>query len=254
MEIKHLQPGDTFILANERWHILAINPLNSHVLVESIESIFSGCFNNSGNNIWSTSPLTAQLEDYLNTVLLQREPSLDHFILPMIRDLTALDGRVDYGSCVNMITLLTAQEYMHCKKDIKNTSFARLLITPCTTAEGGSDVDVTYVTTEGDIACADVDSRFMIHPVLCLHPDTPIVECRLDEDAESFDSECILRCLNEISTHVGKESVVMEKEKNAQRVNPQTHIAAIDKDICMQRTGDSLWELERYANLRGSIQ
>lgn len=175
MRLGQLKPGDIFKLENERWVVLSINPNNHNVLVEAYSPVFAASFSDSeSDNRWNTSDLVKSLQMYLKESILDRAPHLTPYIVPIHRDLTAFDGRVDYGGCTDNITLLTAAEYAQLKDILAYDPCERLLITPCTTEEGGSDVDIVFVDVAGNFDFADINKVFWIKPVMCIQPDMEI--------------------------------------------------------------------------------
>ena len=76
--------------------------------------LFGGCVDEDNLNNWATSTLRQKLMevigDYIDTSAL----------VPFDRDLTTDDGQLKYGSCTDVVSLLTCNEYRKYREFIPN--------------------------------------------------------------------------------------------------------------------------------------
>lgn len=76
--------------------------------------LFEDCFDKDDQNNWETSTLREKLmkviEDYIDKSAL----------VPFDRDLTTDDGQLKYGSCTDVVSLLTCNEYRKYREFIPN--------------------------------------------------------------------------------------------------------------------------------------
>ena len=146
-------------------------------------------------------------------------------ILPMVRDLTSLDGLDDYGCCIDVVSLLTAAEYAKYHRILGTESLYPgwwHLVTPYSAPSNRDSYDICCVGCEGSVVAGNCDFSVGIRPVLNLNSsilvrrtemfatdikqavdETPtddvveVVRCkncqyfRPYEEVEDFDGECI---------------------------------------------------------------
>ena len=145
MEVKlnALRRGDTFALAGINWKVLKeLEPAHSgavqNYFCEAAEDIFQAPFDENGNNNW-------------NNASLKEHPGILEFIVPTYRDLTADDGLTDYGSCLDKVTMLTADEYRETRDLHPAPEHWRWLITPDGTPASSGTSFVRYVNSDGSL-------------------------------------------------------------------------------------------------------
>lgn len=106
VELSTLNPGEKFMIGNERFIVLEHTFDGTRVIAENFaysEMAFGE------NSDWKESDIRRVLHDeYLQKIAYFVG---EDNIIPMIRDLTSLDGLDDYNSCTDKISMLTAAEY-----------------------------------------------------------------------------------------------------------------------------------------------
>lgn len=107
VKLSTLKPGDEFKLGDEVFIVLEHTDDGTRVI--SKEFAYSNIKFGDCNN-WKKSIIRIKL---LGQEYYQKISSIvgKDNIIPMIRDLTSLDGLDDYDSCIDVISLLTAAEY-----------------------------------------------------------------------------------------------------------------------------------------------
>ena len=132
-----LKIGDTFNLATIEWKIL--DKTNDGYFCIANSSIGDMKFDSRSND-WSKS----KLREYLNNDLLEKikdEIGVGN-ILPLGRDLISLDGIDEYEDTVELISLLTVDEYRKYRKLLPNTGEWWWLCTPWSTKSNGYESSV----------------------------------------------------------------------------------------------------------------
>ena len=106
VELSTLNPGEKFMIGNERFIVLEHTFDGVRVITENFaysEMVFGE------NSDWKESDIRRVLHDeYLQKIAYFVG---EDNIIPMIRDLTSMDGLDDYNSCTDKISMLTAAEY-----------------------------------------------------------------------------------------------------------------------------------------------
>ena len=162
-----------------------------YTLVEAAEDLCKAAFDNGGCNDWRTASLRKYLhEDYLPK-LLESFPELKDAAVTFLRDLTADDGLKDYGTCVDTVSLLTADEYK-ANRDIymDPPGTWRWLITPDSTPSGGGSSFARVVNTGGTLydsgACYGSGG---VRPALYLKSGLLVSVEGVDEDKDELTPE-----------------------------------------------------------------
>ena len=162
-----------------------------YTLVEAAEDLCKAAFDNGGCNDWRVSSLRKYLhEDYLPE-LLESFPELKYGAVTFLRDLTADDGLKDYGTCVDTVSLLTAEEYK-ANRDIymDPPGTWRWLITPDSTPSGGGAAFARNVVSVGTLSYSDAYiGSGGVRPVLYLKSDLLVSVEGVDEDKDELTPE-----------------------------------------------------------------
>lgn len=162
-----------------------------YTLVEAAEDLCKAAFDNGGCNDWRVSSLRKYLhEDYLPE-LLESFPELKYGAVTFLRDLTADDGLKDYGTCVDTVSLLTAEEYK-ANRDIymDPPGTWRWLITPDSTPSGGGAAFARYVYSDGALSSSYAcNGNRGVRPVLYLKSDLLVSVDGVDEDKDELTPE-----------------------------------------------------------------
>ena len=162
-----LEPGTEFTVGTEKFILLEVDGASARV-------ISKGFYENRAefgeNSDWKESRIRARL----NTDYLARIADLvgAENIIPMQRDLTSLDGLDDYGSCEDMVSLLTAAEYAKYHRILGvNFRYSHWwwLITPATTPSNGYPRYVCCVDVDGIVNWGVCGNGCAVRPFFTLN-------------------------------------------------------------------------------------
>ena len=158
-----LKIGDTFNLATIEWKILG--KTNDGYFCIANSSIGDMKFDLCSND-WSKS----KLREYLNNDLLEKikDEIGGGNILPLGRNLLSLDGIDEYEDTVELISLLTVDEYRKYRKLLPNTGEWWWTITPWSTKSNGYESRVAVVASGGYISGDGCRYDFGVRPVCIL--------------------------------------------------------------------------------------
>ncbi len=136
--------GDTFELAGSTWMVLDINEKGYYCLANGIKDMK---FDKDSND-WKSS----SLRKYLNGEYLEKicDSVGSENIVSFERDLISLDGRNDYGTCEDKVSLLTFDEYRKYREVIELNEYWWLL-TPWGVKRDGYESCVAVVFPSGCI-------------------------------------------------------------------------------------------------------
>ena len=176
-KLEAFQRGSTFDLTGINWKVLHVDPpaypnAPANYFCEATEDLFQAAFDEDGNNDWKGASLREQLNGSFLEELIEKCPELADAIVPTYRDLTADDGLKDYGSCLDKVTMLTADEYRATRDLHPAPEHWRWLITPDGTPASSGTSYVRFVYSDGglDSGGACYGSRG-VRPALTLKSD-----------------------------------------------------------------------------------
>ena len=158
-----LKIGDTFNLATIEWKIL--DKTNAGYFCIANSSIGDMKFDSRSND-WSKS----KLREYLNNDLLEKikdEIGVGN-ILPLGRNLLSLDGIDEYEDTVELISLLTVDEYRKYRKLLPNTGDWWWTVTPWSTKSNGYESSVAVVAPDGYVSGGSCYGYNGVRPVCIL--------------------------------------------------------------------------------------
>ena len=164
---------------------------DGYTLVEAAVDLCNAPFDKGGNNDWRYSSLRTWLNGCYLDKLLEDFPKLKDAAVTFQRDLTADDGLKDYGTCVDTVSMLTADEYRE-NRDIymDPPGTWRWLITPDSTPSGGGSSFARSVDSGGTL---NNDHAFYgrggVRPVLYLKSDLLVSVEGVDEDKDELTPE-----------------------------------------------------------------
>lgn len=191
-KLNTLERGATFTLAGIEWLVLGVQPKaypnsNDHYFVEATRDLFQAPFDEDGNNNWNNASLRERLNGPFLDELVEECPALADAIVPLYRDLTADDGLKDYGSCLDKVTILTADEYRQTRDLHPAQGGWRWLITPDGTPASSGTAFVRGVVSDGSLSGDDAyDGYRGVRPALLLKSDILVsIPCGDDEDAKA---------------------------------------------------------------------
>lgn len=153
-KLENLGRGAIFALAGIEWKVICVKDDRgpSRRFVEATKSIGQHAFDKDNRNDWSKSSLRTWLNTEFLEKLEQNAPGIKDYIIPTLRDLTTDDGLQDYGSCVDQVTMLTAQEYRETRDLHPAPEEWRWLITADGTEKSSGTCFVRLVNTDGSLS------------------------------------------------------------------------------------------------------
>lgn len=191
-KLNTLERGATFTLAGIEWLVLGVQPKaypnsNDHYFVEATRDLFQAPFDEDGNNNWNNASLRERLNGPFLDELVEECPALADAIVPLYRDLTADDGLKDYGSCLDKVTILTADEYRQTRDLHPAQGGWRWLITPDGTPASSGTAFVRVVHSDGSLYSSYAyRGGGGVRPALLLKSDILVsIPCGDDEDAKA---------------------------------------------------------------------
>lgn len=157
-----------------------------YTLVEAAEDLCQAPFDKGGCNDWREASLRKWLNGGYLDKLLEDFPELKDAAVTFQRDLTADDGLKDYGTCVDTVSLLTADEYRQ-NRDLymDPPSTWRWLITPDSTPSGGGSAFARNVDSDGTLGNSNAYRGYRgVRPALYLKSGLLVSVEGVDEDKD----------------------------------------------------------------------
>lgn len=176
-KLEAFQRGNTFDLAGINWKVLHVDPpaypnAPAHYFCEATEDLFQAAFDEDNNNDWKGASLRKRLNGPFLEELIEKCPELADAIVPTYRDLTADDGLKDYGSCLDKVTMLTADEYRATRDLHPAPEHWRWLITPDGTPASSGTSYVRFVSSDGSLDYSIAYGGYRgVRPALTLKSD-----------------------------------------------------------------------------------
>lgn len=175
VELSTLKPGDEFKLGNEIFVVLEHTDEGTRVISKE----FAYCDVKFGDcSDWKKSTIRTKLlgQEYYKKIgdIIGKDN-----IIPMVRDLTSLDGLDDYGSCTDVVSLLTATEYAKYHKILGLKSHYPdwwWLITPASTPSNDYARLVCCVFSSGVLCWLDCGCASGVRPFLTLESSIFVLE------------------------------------------------------------------------------
>lgn len=174
VQLSALKPKDVFKIGNEEFIVLEQTDVGTKVISKQFaysNMKFGDCAD------WRQSPIRTLLNgEYYNKI--SRLVGANN-IIPMERDLTSLDGLDDYGTCIDKITLLSANEYAKYHKILglkSNYPDWWWTITPASTPSNNYARGVCFVSSDGVLCWGDCDFCAGVRPFLTLDSSIFVLE------------------------------------------------------------------------------
>ena len=157
--------GETFELAGLTWKVLDITEQGLVCLADFIGEDME--FDTSCND-WKVS----KLRKYLNTEFYQKlvDAVGTDKIIEFERNLLALDGQTEYGTCMDKVSLINVDEYRKYRSLIPNTGDWWWTITPDSTKCNNDTEWVRVVSPSGNFYGNDYDSSSGVRPFCIFSP------------------------------------------------------------------------------------
>lgn len=162
--IKTLGKGQHFKCGEKEF--VKLVALNGGYLCLAADVWFNACFDKSNSNNWATSSLRKELAARIGELI------PDENLIPFDRDLTTDDGMTDYGTCTDIVSLLTCDEYRKYRKFIPNCGKWHWTIT-ADRLEFSHLVRFVYSVGNLDYYRASFGG-FGVRPLCVLKSDTPV--------------------------------------------------------------------------------
>lgn len=166
VELSTLNPGDKFLIGDERFIVLEHTCDGVRVIAENFAYSDMTFGDNSD---WKESYIRRVLHDeyFQKIAAIVGEEN----IIPMVRDLTSMDGLDDYLSCTDKISMLTFAEYAKYHKILglkPNYPDWWWLITACSTPSNDYSRLVCYVDSYGTVCWDGCVFTYGVRPFLTL--------------------------------------------------------------------------------------
>ena len=163
--------GDTFKVGNFEFIVLAQNHVLGTTEVLLIDFWKTTKFDDSTNN-YKNSSIRKKLNSDFYDELVNEVGTIN--IIPHTVNLTADDGRKDYGMCDDSVSLLTCdmyRKYVDVIDKYRITSDWWWLATPCSTSSNGYDYTVRCVLNDGTLYRYNCNFDCGVRPFCILKSD-----------------------------------------------------------------------------------
>jgi len=154
VELRDLPEGTAFQFAGIEWEILSQEYQNG-TFVLAKQPLFEKAFDEDNYNNWKESSLRKFLNGDFLTELKEKAAGLkidpDEIFLEFGRDLRAEDGRKEYGSCRDRISLISTDEYRDYREFITDKDDWWWTITAYSTKDAAYSYAVRCVRTGGGL-------------------------------------------------------------------------------------------------------
>ena len=143
-----LPPKSVFLYGGVNWVVL--QKLGGGVLCLAEKILFNKAFDDDNYNNWEDSSLREHLNnDFLEEMVLNG--ASETAFLPMVTDLTADDGLKDYGSCEDLISLISCYQYRQYRDIIPNADGWWWTCTAYSTKSNGYSCFTHLVNSDGTL-------------------------------------------------------------------------------------------------------
>lgn len=161
-----LKVGDTFELIEKKWKILGSN--GNGVFCLCMESLGDKTLDSKCNE-WTSS----NLRDYLSTEIYKKicEEIGTENVIGFERDLLSLDGKSEYRTCKDFVSLISIDEYRKYRSMIPNFKEWWWTLTPYSTKCNDDAIWCTVVSPSGDICGRNCNFQVGVRPV-CIFSST----------------------------------------------------------------------------------
>lgn len=112
IKLKTIEQGQRIKYGEKEF--VKLDDLTGGCLCLAVDVWFNACFDIINKNNWATSLLRKYLAARIGEFIPKEN------LIPFDRDLTTDDGLTDYGTCTDVVSLLTCNEYRKYRKFIPN--------------------------------------------------------------------------------------------------------------------------------------
>ena len=181
-----LPPKSVFLYGGVNW--LVLQKLGGGVLCLAEKILFNKAFDDDNCNNWEDSSLREHLNnDFLEEMVLNG--ASETAFLPMVTDLTADDGLKDYGSCEDLISLISCPLYRKHRGIIPNVDGWWWTCTAHSTKANGYSYGARIVYSDGALYASYVCSGYIGVRPLCTLQSSILVSVISEGDALEETSE-----------------------------------------------------------------
>ena len=145
MEIPNLKIGDTVTIANITWRKFKEDENGNSYMLADDDTLENSKFGE--NNDWRDSLIRKNLNNLYKKI----KEEIGDRLVPIKVNLFSHDGLDDYGTCEDMVSILTYDLYRNNRKNIKQIDKWFWLCTPDSTPSGYGSAGVRYVYSDGDV-------------------------------------------------------------------------------------------------------
>lgn len=154
-ELGNLEPGNIFNYGGVDWMVLDKDEESALCLARDI--LFEQPFDKKNSNNWETSTLRKYLNGELLGKMIESGAKSEDFFKMEI-DLTSDDGLNDYGSCTDILSLISCQQYRKYRSIISNMGNWWWTCTAFSTKNNGYSYFARVVYSDGalnnSLACS----------------------------------------------------------------------------------------------------
>ena len=162
LKLKMIEQGQHFKYGEKEF--VKLDALNDGYLCLAADVWFRACFDEDNKNNWAASSLRKELAARIGEFI------PDENLIPFERNLTTDDGMTDYGTCTDIVSLLTCDEYRKYRKLIPNCGKWHWTITADSLVYSYA---VRYVHSDGSLYNVYAyDGDFGVRPLCVLKSDT----------------------------------------------------------------------------------
>lgn len=146
-----LPPKSVFNYGGVNWLVLGRSNGNaSGVMCIAEKALFNKAFDDDNCNNWEDSSLREHLNnDFLEELV--DSGAAEAAFMPMVTDLTADDGLKDYGTCEDLISLISCQQYRKYRGIIPNADGWWWTCTAYSTKANGYSYIARFVYSDGTL-------------------------------------------------------------------------------------------------------
>lgn len=166
VELGNLKPGDIFNYGGIDWLMLDKDEESALCLARDI--LFEQPFDEENFNKYGTSTLRKYLNDNLLDKMIENGAKSEDFYTMKI-DLTSDDGLKDYGSCDDILSLISCQQYRKYRSTIPNVGNWWWTCTAFGTKNNGHSCNARMVDSDGTLYNVDAyDGSYGVRPLCAL--------------------------------------------------------------------------------------
>lgn len=161
---KKLNISDTFKLLDLEWKILDITEKGYCCIASRLENGMEF----GKNNNWKESGI----REYLNGEFLKElaDEIGEENIIMFKRDLLSLDGQTEYGTCEDLVSIISLDEYRKYRKLLPNERYYWWTLTPDSTACNDDQRFIAVVCPSGVILGNSYDCNDGVRPFCIFSP------------------------------------------------------------------------------------